>query len=397
MPPAGGGGGGAAADDYDVFEEVICIVSRSLNRKAMLQSLSLLHQVRHFPLRPSPDDALACRRRTARGGGGGGGGGAWADLVARYKYKCGWKPRFRSLAQVLCNVPAGAALQPGCTIVRLPLKLQPDGQLFLEEFDAHNRVSSSMMGVGGGARTAAAAATAQATSSSSFSRPSLATRVRSLVVDGGGGGDAAAAKASGSGSGLGSGAADDDDGGGGGGEHVRLCFVSPFACALQPTGTSFRPLFTALSVDSIVLVLGALLQESKVLLCSSMLSLLTPVAEGLLALLHPFRWPHVYMPLLPDELIMVITAPVPFFVGVRGDWKLFLHEETVEQIEEEAVVVNLDTGQLWVPPSVFPLPLDKGTKCALEVLVLVCVCVWCVYIYICVCVCVKLGGGEYGW
>lgn len=58
---------------------------------------------------------------------------------------------------------------------------------------------------------------------------------------------------------------------------------------------SYRPLFACLSVSNILVVLGYLLQECKVVLLSEHYSLLTPVAEALLSAMFPFRWVGLYI------------------------------------------------------------------------------------------------------
>lgn len=58
---------------------------------------------------------------------------------------------------------------------------------------------------------------------------------------------------------------------------------------------SYRPLFACLSVSNILVVLGYLLQECKVVLLSDHYSLLTPVAEALLSAIFPFRWAGLYI------------------------------------------------------------------------------------------------------
>jgi hypothetical protein len=58
---------------------------------------------------------------------------------------------------------------------------------------------------------------------------------------------------------------------------------------------SYRPLFACLSVSNMLVVLGYLLQECKVVLLSEHYSLLTPVAEALLSAMFPFRWAGLYI------------------------------------------------------------------------------------------------------
>lgn len=41
------------------------------------------------------------------------------------------------------------------------------------------------------------------------------------------------------------------------------------------------------------------------------------VGEGLICLLQPFVWPHVYAPVLPATLTHFLDAPVPYIMGMR--------------------------------------------------------------------------------
>ena len=56
------------------------------------------------------------------------------------------------------------------------------------------------------------------------------------------------------------------------------------------------------------------------------------VCESTCALLYPFAWPHVYVPILPPNLENFLDAPVPYFMGLirsssfQGGSKMFLKE-----------------------------------------------------------------------
>ena len=60
-----------------------------------------------------------------------------------------------------------------------------------------------------------------------------------------------------------------------------------------------------------------LLWEKNVVLIAEDISLLTPCCEALLALLWPFCWQHIYIPVLPLDLDGVLDAPTPFLIGQR--------------------------------------------------------------------------------
>ena len=82
---------------------------------------------------------------------------------------------------------------------------------------------------------------------------------------------------------------------------------------------SLRPLLSLLDVDLVLIIFECLLAEAKICLVSRHLSLLTPVAAGLVALLFPFEWQGAFIPVMPASMIEVLDAPVPFFVGVHTD------------------------------------------------------------------------------
>ncbi|CAM9515935.1 unnamed protein product, partial [Sphacelaria rigidula] len=65
---------------------------------------------------------------------------------------------------------------------------------------------------------------------------------------------------------------------------------------------SYRPLLACLSVENLLCVVGLLLTEAKVALCSSHYALLTPAAEGLVSLLFPFVWQGAYIPVMPFNM-----------------------------------------------------------------------------------------------
>eukprot|EP00948_MAST-09A_sp_MAST-9A-sp1_P002206 g2206.t1 len=79
----------------------------------------------------------------------------------------------------------------------------------------------------------------------------------------------------------------------------------------------YASVFSALGVDILLQLFTAVLLEKRILLHSSQISLLTGTAEVLRQLIYPFQWRHVYIPVLPWELITVLQAPIPFIVGLQ--------------------------------------------------------------------------------
>lgn len=95
-----------------------------------------------------------------------------------------------------------------------------------------------------------------------------------------------------------------------------------FADSLQyPHVSSFslELLFRCFKAEKIVFLVKCLLLEQKICLRSKSKFLLTCIAEALMALIFPFKWTHVLIPILPDNLRAYIETPVPFIIGMTKD------------------------------------------------------------------------------
>ncbi len=106
-------------------------------------------------------------------------------------------------------------------------------------------------------------------------------------------------------------------------------------------------LFEVLSLANFLTVYTALCLEEKVVLLSSRTSLLTFAAEALLTLLYPFSWQHVYIPLLPDQLMGFVQSPTPYLIGIRLAPGAALPRALIEEQETQPILlVDLDADRL---------------------------------------------------
>lgn len=68
------------------------------------------------------------------------------------------------------------------------------------------------------------------------------------------------------------------------------------------------------------------------MLFRSVLQRLMLLAESLTSLLFPFRWQHVYVPILPYSQFMFLEAPLPFVMG------LWIEDNIPEEVVQVALV-----------------------------------------------------------
>lgn len=93
-----------------------------------------------------------------------------------------------------------------------------------------------------------------------------------------------------------------------------------------PDELPLRPLVEALRADQLATLFVAVLLERRVLLRSQQYWLLSAVAEGLVELLHPFKFQHVYIPIMPYNLVDYLEVGVGGWGALQG-----LRQDTVLQ------------------------------------------------------------------
>jgi DENN (AEX-3) domain len=106
---------------------------------------------------------------------------------------------------------------------------------------------------------------------------------------------------------------------------------------------SYRPLFTCLSIPNVLVIMGCLLQEIRIVLVSKHYALLGPVSEALLSLLFPLHWQGMYLPILPYNMLEILDAPVPYLVGLHSR---YIRDVPVEKRPKGVVIVDLDKDEV---------------------------------------------------
>jgi hypothetical protein len=109
---------------------------------------------------------------------------------------------------------------------------------------------------------------------------------------------------------------------------------------------SFSTLFTVLTLPKILELFSNLLLERRCILAAKNLGTLSSCVNAVSALLYPFSWQHVFIPVLPQSLLDYCSAPMPFLLGVLAD--------TIPAIKklplEEVIIVDLDKGNFIKNP-----------------------------------------------
>ncbi|EDL30997.1 mCG6889 [Mus musculus] len=122
---------------------------------------------------------------------------------------------------------------------------------------------------------------------------------------------------------------------------VSVSGPHPLPIEKYVSGANFSSLLMNLGPENCATLLLLVLLESKILLHSLRPAVLTGVAEAVVAMIFPFQWQCPYIPLCPLSLAGVLSAPLPFIVGV--DSRYFdLHDPP-----QDVVCIDLDTNTLY--------------------------------------------------
>jgi hypothetical protein len=89
-------------------------------------------------------------------------------------------------------------------------------------------------------------------------------------------------------------------------------------------------------------LLASLLMERRIILLSSSFATMATAVHAAAALLKPFKWHYVFLPLLPADLLDVLCSPTPYLVGMP----VMLKDEVDWDVLDEVVIVNLDEDSI---------------------------------------------------
>uniref|UniRef100_A0AAQ4RVN9 DENN domain containing 5A n=1 Tax=Gasterosteus aculeatus aculeatus TaxID=481459 RepID=A0AAQ4RVN9_GASAC len=139
----------------------------------------------------------------------------------------------------------------------------------------------------------------------------------------------------------------------------------PVVC--QRPSTSELPLFDfaigemfhLLGVENVLQLFTCALLELQILLYSQHYQRLMTVAESITALMFPYQWQHVYVPILPASLLHFLDAPVPYLMGLHSNGQ---DDRTKLELPQEANLcfVDIDNHFIELPEELpqFPNKLE---------------------------------------
>ncbi|KAM5170842.1 myotubularin-related protein 5 isoform 1-T1 [Mantella aurantiaca] len=144
----------------------------------------------------------------------------------------------------------------------------------------------------------------------------------------------------------------------------RQVIQTPICDSLPISNCSVALLFRQLGITNVLCLFCAALTEHKILFLSRSYQRLTEACRALLAIMFPLRYSFTYVPILPAQLLEVLSTPTPFIIGVNA----LFRSETQDLLD--VVIADLDGGTVTIPECVqlplLPEPLLHYTQEALS-------------------------------
>ena len=117
--------------------------------------------------------------------------------------------------------------------------------------------------------------------------------------------------------------------------------VPPAVGGLPHADTACAPLLSRLDAPALLMLLTAMLCERRIMFVAGSLATLTSGVHAAVALLAPFEWQHIFIPVLSSAFLPFCCAPNPYIIGLTQPQFVALNEE---YDIGEVVLVALDEG-----------------------------------------------------
>lgn len=118
--------------------------------------------------------------------------------------------------------------------------------------------------------------------------------------------------------------------------------VRPKASAGAGMSSTILPLFDTLGVERFFKLLSAVLCEKRIVFVAEEAETLSATVLAAASMLHPFKWHHAFIPLLPGKLLSLLQTQAPYMIGVRK----YLLSELRRDSLDGTVVIDCDTGDV---------------------------------------------------
>ncbi|GFR44889.1 hypothetical protein Agub_g6233 [Astrephomene gubernaculifera] len=115
---------------------------------------------------------------------------------------------------------------------------------------------------------------------------------------------------------------------------------------LVNSGIPLARLLFHVKVEGMLTLIASLLLERRIVFVARSRDTVTAAVQAAQALIYPFKWHHIYLPILPRDLVDYLSAPMPFLVGLTSEMLPFIRHIPMSEV----TTVDLDLREVSPPP-----------------------------------------------
>lgn len=127
-----------------------------------------------------------------------------------------------------------------------------------------------------------------------------------------------------------------------GNKMERHSFVRPPDADNLLAYIPIMPLLRAVSVTHLVQIFASLLRERPIILVSSEVDILSDCVQAAAALVYPFSWQGILVPVMGEKMMMMCASPTPFLVGVLRHHLSIITGMVDEGMMDAVMIFDLD-------------------------------------------------------
>ncbi|KAK8550338.1 hypothetical protein V6N13_118855 [Hibiscus sabdariffa] len=99
----------------------------------------------------------------------------------------------------------------------------------------------------------------------------------------------------------------------------------------------------SLRLEHVLTIFAAALLEKQIVVVCSNLGILSAIVLSIVPLIRPYQWQSLLMPVLPDDMLEFLDAPVPYIVGVKNK------TSEVQSKLANVILVDANKNQIKAP------------------------------------------------
>ena len=108
------------------------------------------------------------------------------------------------------------------------------------------------------------------------------------------------------------------------------------------------------SIENLIIIFRLIIFEKKILVVGKDNSKIARISDGFLSILYPFKWPHVYIPVVTEQMLNYLGTFMPFISGINESFLPFVKNILAEGNKEDAdevILMYMDVDKIKLSSS----------------------------------------------